>query len=188
MLPEHLSTNLTSLNHNEERLSVVVEMVMGADGSLQNSDVYRARVRNHAKLAYNSVAAWLEGNGTVPEAITAVEGLAENLRLQDSVAQSMKNLRHVHGALSLETIEARPIFEGDRPRSGVEERNRAKDIIEDFMIAANGVTARYLAARSFLRSVGWFALQSDGTGLSRLPRNTSSRCRPVPDSKPWRSF
>jgi len=67
MLPETLSTDLTSLNFNEERLSIVVEMVIGADGSLQDSDIYRARVRNHAKLAYNSVAAWLEGNGTVPE-------------------------------------------------------------------------------------------------------------------------
>src|SRR5512136_662871 len=80
MLPEKLSTNLTSLNSNEERLSIVVEMVIGADGSLQDSDIYRARVRNHAKLAYNSVAAWLEGTGSVPEAIAAVNELDENLR------------------------------------------------------------------------------------------------------------
>lgn len=150
MLPERLSTNLTSLNFNEDRLSIVVEMVIGADGSIQGSDIYGARVRNHAKLAYNSVAVWLEGNGTVPEAITVVNGLAENLRAQDNAAQRMKNLRHVHGALSLETIEARPIFEGDTIRDlQAEEKNRAKDIIEDFMIAANGVTARYLASRRF---------------------------------------
>ncbi len=150
MLPENLSTNLTSLNFNAERLSIVVEMVIGADGALQNSDVYRARVRNHAKLAYNRVAAWLEGNGTAPEAITAVNGLAENLRRQDSAAQRMKNFRHVHGALSLQAIEARPIFEGDTIRElHVEEKNRAKDIIEDFMIAANGVTARYLSSKKF---------------------------------------
>jgi VacB/RNase II family 3'-5' exoribonuclease len=148
MLPEKLSTDLTSLNPSEERLSIVVEMVVVKDGSLEDSDVYRARVRNHAKLAYSSVAAWLEGNGTVPEAITAVDGLAENLGLQDRVAQSMKNLRHVHGALTLETIEARPIFEGDVLRDlRAEKPNRAKDIIEDFMIAANGVTARYLSSR-----------------------------------------
>jgi ribonuclease R len=150
MLPEKLSTNLTSLNFNEDRLSIVVEMVIGADGSLQDSDIYRARVRNHAKLAYNSVAAWLEGNGVVPEAMAAVNGLDENLRLQDRVAQSMKNFRHIHGALSLETIEARPIFDGDQIRDlEVEKRNRAKDIIEDFMIAANGVAARYLSSRKF---------------------------------------
>jgi len=150
MLPEKLSNDLTSLNFDEERLAVVVEMVIGADGSLQGSDIYRARVRNHAKLAYNSVAAWLEGNGAVPEGIAAVNGLTENLRVQDRIAQSLKNLRHVHGALSLETIEAKPIFDGDQIRDlEVEQKNRAKEIIEDFMIAANGVTARYLAARKF---------------------------------------
>ena len=100
MLPEKLSTDLTSLNFDEERLAVVVEMVIGADGSVQGSDIYRARVRNHAKLAYNSVAAWLEGDGAVPEGIAAVDGLAENLRVQDRTAQSLKNLRHVQGALS----------------------------------------------------------------------------------------
>ncbi len=150
MLPEKLSTDLTSLSFDEERLAVVVEMVIGADGSLQGSDIYRARVRNHAKLAYNSVAAWLEGNGAVPEAVAAVNGLAENLRLQDRIAQRLKNLRHVHGALSLETIQAKPAFDGDQIRDlEVEQKNRAKEIIEDFMIAANGVTARYLEARAF---------------------------------------
>ncbi|MBI5032143.1 MAG: RNB domain-containing ribonuclease [Chloroflexi bacterium] len=149
MLPEQLSTDLTSLNVNEDRLAIVVEMVIGIDGSLQGSDIYRARVRNHAKLAYNSVAAWLEG-GSLPEAIASVNGLAENLRMQDRAAQSMKNLRHVHGALSLETIEARPIFEGDAIRElQAEQKNRAKELIEDFMIGANGVTARYLSSRKF---------------------------------------
>jgi exoribonuclease-2 len=150
MLPEKLSTNLTSLNLDEDRLSVVVEMGISADGSLQNSGVYQARVHNHAKLSYNSVAAWLENKGTIPEAIVAVKGLAENLRLQDKTAQSMKNLRHVHGALSLETIEAKPAFDGDQIRSlEIEQKNRAKEIIEDFMVAANGVTARYLSASQF---------------------------------------
>ena len=148
MLPEKLSTDLTSLNFNEDRLAIVVEMAIGSDGSLEDSDIYRARVRNHAKLAYNSVAAWLEGHGILPEAATAVKGLEENLRLQDSAAQSMKNLRHVHGALSFETVEARPVFDGDEIRDlEVEIRNRAKDIIEDFMIGANGVTARYLSSK-----------------------------------------
>ena len=150
MLPEKVSTDLTSLNFNEDRLSIVVEMVVGADGSLQESHIYRAWVRNHAKLAYNSVAAWLENKAAIPEAIVAVQGLAENLQLQDRAAQSMQNLRHVQGALSLETIEAKPVFDGDQIRSlEIEEKNRAKEIIEDFMIAANGVTARYLSSRKF---------------------------------------
>jgi exoribonuclease-2 len=150
MLPEKLSTNLTSLNFNEDRPAIVIEMVIGLDGSLKASDIYRAHVRNHAKLAYNSAAAWLEGKEIVPEAISAVNGLAENLRMQDRIAQSMKSLRHTHGALSLETIETRPIFEGDEIRDlEVEKKNRAKDIIEDFMIGANGVTARYLSSKKF---------------------------------------
>jgi exoribonuclease-2 len=107
-------------------------------------------VCNHAQLAYDSVAAWLEEDGSVPEEITAVPDLAENLHLQDKIAQSLKQLRHSHGALSLETIQAKPIFEGDQIRDlQVEYKNRAKELIEDFMIAANGVTARYLAAKKF---------------------------------------
>ncbi len=150
MLPEKLSTGLTSLNFMDDRLSIVIEMVIGPDGSVRDSQIYRARVRNRAKLAYNSVAAWLEGNGAVPEAVAAVIALDENLRTQDRAAQSLRNLRHVHGALSLETIKAKPIFDGDRLRYlEVEHKNRATDIIEDFMIAANGVTARYLMSRRF---------------------------------------
>src|SRR5574340_1253122 len=149
MLPERLSTDLTSLNFSEERMAMVVEMTVAADGSVQSAEVYQALVHNHAKLAYNSVAAWLEGSGPRPEPIGAVPGLEENLRLQDQVAQHMKELRHAHGALSLRTLEAKAVFAGDR-LSGleVEEKNRAKTIIEDFMIAANGVSARYLASRN----------------------------------------
>jgi exoribonuclease-2 len=150
MLPEKLSTDVTSLNFNQDRLAIVVEIVVSADGSLEDSKIYKAWVRNHAKLAYNSVAAWLEKKSDIPEEIAAVPGLAENLQLQDRAAQSMKNLRHLHGALSLETIEAKPVFDGDQIRAlEIEEKNRAKEIIEDFMIAANGVTARYLSTNGF---------------------------------------
>jgi len=145
MLPEKLSTDLTSLNHHEDRPAVIIEMVIGDGGLMQSSNIYRARVRNQAKLAYNSVAAWLEGKGPMPAAVAAVPGLDENLRLQDRVAQQLKALRHEHGALDLQTLEARPVFAGDEIRDLVaDERNRAKEIIEDFMIAANGVTARFL--------------------------------------------
>jgi len=148
MLPEKLSTNLTSLNFNEDRLVIVFEMVIGIDGSLHASDIYRAYVRNRAKLAYNSAGTWLEGTGIVPAAIAAVNGLDENLRMQDMAAQRMNNFRHSHGALSFETVEARPVFEGDEIRDlVVEKKNPAKDIIENFMIAANGVAARYLSSR-----------------------------------------
>ncbi len=150
MLPEKLSTDVTSLNFNEDRLAMVVEMVVQADGSLQDTEIYRAWIRNQAKLAYNSTGAWLENKGVIPAAIAAVKGLAENLQSQDRVAQSMKNFRYRQGALRLETIEAKAVFDGDRVRAlQIEEKNRAKEIIEDFMIAANGVVARYLSSRKF---------------------------------------
>jgi exoribonuclease-2 len=147
MLPDKLSTNLTSLNFKEDRLAVVIEMMVVDDGTVQDSHIYRACVRNHAKLAYNSIAAWLEG-GTAPEALEAVTGLGENLRMQDRVAQSMKAFRHVHGALDFETVEAKPVFDGDAIHGlNVEKKNRAKDLIENFMIATNGVTARYFSSK-----------------------------------------
>ncbi len=150
MLPEKLSTDLTSLNFESDRLAIIVEMTIDRDGSLEGSDIYQAIVRSRAKLAYNSVADWLEGSGPSQQAIDTVNGLAENLRLQDRVARMLKSLRHAHGALDLETIEARPIFEGDEVKDlEVDKRNRAKDIIEDFMISANGVTAQYLASKEF---------------------------------------
>jgi exoribonuclease-2 len=146
MLPEKLSTDLTSLNFESDRLAIVIEMVIAEDGLLQRSDIYKAMVRNRAKLAYNSVAAWLEGAGLIPQPIGTVNGLEENLQLQYRMAQKLKSLRQKHGALDLETIEARPVFDGEEIKDlAVEKRNAAKDIIEDFMIAANGVTARYLA-------------------------------------------
>jgi len=150
MLPEKLSYDFTSLVFDEDRPAIVVDMIIGADGSLVESDVSMGIVRNHAKLAYNSVAAWLDGDGPMPEAIKSVEELEENLRLQNRVAHDMRDYRHIHGALSLETIEARPVFDGDvLMRLEIQNRNSAKDIIEDFMIAANGVIARFLESKGF---------------------------------------
>ena len=150
MLPERLSTNLTSLGENVDRLAIVLEMTVGGDGRVASSDVYRAIVRNRAKLAYNALAAWLEGHGDAPPGLTAVPGLDAQPRAQDRVAQSMRGLRHEHGALGLETLEARPVFEGDALTDLLpDEDNRAKQVIEDFMIGANGVTAQYLTRRGF---------------------------------------
>jgi VacB/RNase II family 3'-5' exoribonuclease len=150
MLPERLSTDLTSLGEGQERMAIVTELEVGADGSVGESDVYRAVVFNRAKLAYNSLAAWLDGVGPAPPAVKAVKGLDEQLRTQDRVAQAMKRLRHRHGALVLETLEARAVFDGDvlsdlRP----DEKNRSKELIEDFMIAANGANAKYLDQKGF---------------------------------------
>ena len=189
MIPEKLSTDFTSLNYGTDRLAIVIEMVIAEDGSLQTSEIYGATVRNHAKLAYNSVAAWLGGNVPMPEEIGAVDGLNENLRIQDLVAQKMKAFRHVHGALNLETIEARPVFDADEIRDlEVEMKNRAKDIIEDFMIAANGVTARYLASKMFpsLRRVVHTPKRWDR--IMEIASESGFSLPPKPDSRALEQF
>ncbi len=148
MLPERLSTDLTSLNPGEERLAMVVSMDVDDDGAVGAVDIARALVRNHAKLAYDNVAAWLEDGGPMPPAVADVAGLADNLRRQDQVAQRLRQHRRRNGALTFDTVRARPVFAGD-DLSGLDEerKNRATELIEDFMIAANGATARFLAAR-----------------------------------------
>ena len=143
MLPEILSTNLTSLNYQEERPAIVIEMIINDGGDIESSEIYQGTVSNKAKLAYNAVSAWLEGKTTIPLAIDP--SIVENLRIQDKVAQKLRLKRHLRGALELQTLEARPIFTGDEIKDlQVEETNRAKQIIEDFMIAANDITAVFL--------------------------------------------
>ena len=189
MLPEKLSTDFTSLAFNEDRSAIVIELTIASDGSVIHSDVYPAVVRNHAKLAYNSVAAWLEGTGPEPEGIPAVPGLAENLKLQDRAAQQLKNFRHLAGALSLETIESKAQFNGDVVSNlEVESQNRATEIIEDFMIAANQVTARFLTAHNLpsIRRVVRDPRQWDG--LIKLAAEYSFALPSAPDPKPLNEF
>ena len=145
MLPEKLSTDLTSLNEGEERLAIVVDMVIDTDGTVTASDIYRAVVLSRAKLAYNGVAAWLEGRAPAPPKLAAVPGLDEQLRMQDRAAQALRHVRQARGALRLETTQVKAVFDdGSLADLLPDEKNRAKQLIEDFMIAANGVTARYL--------------------------------------------
>ncbi len=150
MLPEKLSTDLTSLNQDVDRLSVVIEYVVTVEGTLSDSDVYRAVVRNKAKLAYNSVDAWRDGRGPIPPAMAAVPGIDAQIRLQEDVSQRLRRVRYAQGALDLQTLEARAVFDGEEIRDlTVDEQNQPKQLIEDFMIAANGVTARFLENAGF---------------------------------------
>ncbi|HEX3554828.1 MAG TPA: RNB domain-containing ribonuclease [Thermoanaerobaculia bacterium] len=145
MLPEKLSTGLTSLNDGEDRLAIVMEMTVAADGTLAGSDIYPGWVHNRCKLAYDAVAAWLEGTGPMPPALAAAPGMDAQVRLQDQAAVRLRQQRHEHGALDLETIEARPVLvDGKVVDLKADKPNRAKQLIEDFMVAANGVTARFL--------------------------------------------
>ena len=189
MLPEKLSTDLTSLNYHEDRPVIVIEAVISDGGEMQSSDIYRALVRNHAKLAYNSVAAWLEGKGPMPEAVAVVPGLAENLRIQDRVAQQLKGLRHEHGALDLQTLQARPIFAGDEIQDlRVDERNRAKELIEDFMIAANGVTARFLHGKKVPSLRRMVRSPKRWDRIVEIAAQHNSQLPPEPDSRALASF
>jgi len=146
MLPTLLSNDLTSLHEGRERLAVVVEMRIAADGSVSSSQLYRAAVSNQAKLAYNSVAAWLEGEAAAPAAVAVNPALQTQLQLHDRIARSLRNWRTRRGALNVMTAQARPVFvDGQLVDLRADRKNRAKDLIADLMIAANGTTARYLA-------------------------------------------
>ena len=143
MLPAELSEGITSLNENEDRVAMVVEFAVDAAGAVSDGKAYRALVRNHAQLAYPSVGAWLEGTGAAPAKVAANAALAAQLKLQDAAAQRMLGGRFQHGALDLETIETRPIMLAEEAIEIARlEKNRATSLIEEFMVAANGVIAR----------------------------------------------
>jgi len=155
MLPERLSTNLTSLAQDQDRLCVVAEMTVNADGTLGQSRIYRALVRNRAKLAYRSVAAWLQGAGAPPP-LAAVAGLDKQLRMQDDIAQALKHQRQSKGALEFDTAENRAVYEaGVLVDLQPDPRNRAQELIEEFMVAANGAAVHYLQqhGRTSLRRI-----------------------------------
>ena len=143
MIPAELSEGITSLNENEDRVAHVIEFSVDASGTASDGKVYAAVVRNSAQLAYNAVGAWLEGTGPAPAKVAASADLAAQLKLQDSAAQRMVGGRFQHGALDLETIETRPEMHADQPIDIVrQQKNRATSLIEEFMVAANGVVAR----------------------------------------------
>jgi len=154
MLPEELSTGKTSLLENQDCLSVVVEFVVDSGGHVTSSNVYRALVRNHAQLQYNSVGAWLGATAPAPAKVAASTDLRAQLHLQDEVAQRLKNHRFENGALTLQTDELQPLlFNGQVVDMVKQQKNHATELIEDFMIAANSVVARMLEKVSSLRRV-----------------------------------
>jgi len=189
MLPEKLSTDLTSLKYDADRSAIVVEFILSADGSIQSSDIYPAAVRNKAKLAYNSTNAWLVGAGDMPIAIGSVKGLDQNLRLQYEAAKKLKDLRYNSGALSLETIEARPVFLGDEVSSLEEEKmNEAKDIIQEFMICANSITARFLTSGNFPSIRRVVRVPKRWDRIVELASSWKFKLPPEPDSKALDQF
>jgi VacB/RNase II family 3'-5' exoribonuclease len=147
MLPERLSTDLTSLSENGYRAAIVIEMTVAADGSVSGGSVYPARVRNRAQLTYNGVGPWLEGRAGAPAKVAASAGLSAQLKLQDEAAQALREARHKLGALTFDRVETQAVIVNGQVRDVVaRDHNRASQLIEDFMIAANEVMARTLRA------------------------------------------
>jgi exoribonuclease-2 len=189
MLPEKLSTDLTSLNEDADRVAIVVGMVVESDGEVSSSAVSRAAVRNQAKLAYDSVGAALEGKASMPGRAGSSAELARQLQIQDVVAQKLRALRYERGALELETIEPRPLFDGDRVVDlRVERKNRARELIEDFMIAANGVTARFLADKGIASLRRVVRSPERWQKIVKVAAEQGETLPPEPDSKALEGF
>jgi VacB/RNase II family 3'-5' exoribonuclease len=187
MLPNELSTSASSLLPDVDRPAVVTEFTVDAGGALTSSNVYRAIVRNKAQLTYNAVGAWLEGTAAAPPKVDASSDLQAQLKLQDEVAQALKNLRYEHGALNLDTSEVVPLLYNEQVIDVVKAtKNRATDLIEDFMIAANGVVARLLEKVSSLRRIVRTPAHWDG--IVRLAAVQGEKLPATPDSKALNDF
>jgi exoribonuclease-2 len=187
MLPEDLSTGATSLLENADKLSVVIEFTVDAAGSVSSSDVYPAIVRNRAQLAYNGVGGWLEGTGPAPAKVAASTELQAQLKLQNEAAQALKKKRYQNGALNLDTTEVTPVILNQQIVDITkQEKNPATDLIEDFMIAANGVVARMLEKVSSLRRIVKTPERWDR--IVQLAAEHGGKLPPNPDSKALNDF
>ncbi len=189
MLPEKLSTDLTSLNESEERLAVITEMIVDSTGQVTESQLYRAKVKNKAKLAYNAVGSWLEGKGPLPPAAAKVAGMDEQLKMQDEAAQRMRALRHTHGALDFQTLQPRAVTDGNTVIDlQLETQNRAGELIEDFMVGANGVSARYLTDNRFPTMRRVVKIPERWDRIVAVAKDLGETLPEVPDSKALGAF
>jgi len=187
MLPEELSTGASSLLEDADKLCVVIEFVVSNDGHIQSSDVYRAVVRNKAQLTYNAVGAWLEGRDAAPEKVAASSELQAQLKLQDEVAQALKTERFGHGALTIESTETHPVMVKDQVVDiARQEKNRATELIEDFMIAANEVVARMLDKVPSIRRI--VKTPERWSRIVELAAEKGEKLPAQPDSKALNEF
>jgi exoribonuclease-2 len=189
MLPEQLSTDTSSLLENEDKLSIVIEFMVGNDATVHSSSVYRAIIRNKAQLTYNGVGTWLENKSGSPTKVAASPDLQSQLKLQDEIAQALKNGRFRHGALNIETIEVRPVVLNDKVVGVVkQEKNRATELIEDFMIAANEVVARMLESNK-VSSIRRVVKTPERWGrIAELAAKQGEQLPAEPDSKALNEF
>jgi exoribonuclease-2 len=187
MLPEELSTGASSLLPDVDRPAIVIEFVVDASGAIKSSDVYRAIVRNKAQLTYNAVGGWLEATGAAPPKVASSSDLQAQLKLQDEAAQALKKLRYEHGALNIDTDEVQTVVLNQQVMDVVkQQKNRATELIEDFMIAANGVVARMLEKVSSLRRIVKTPEKWDG--IVRLAAAVGETLPAQADSKALNDF
>jgi VacB/RNase II family 3'-5' exoribonuclease len=187
MIPEDLSTGETSLLENQDRLAVVIEFVVDGSGLVTSSSIYRAVVRNKAQLQYNSLGAWLDGTAPAPPKVAADGDLAAQLKLQDEVAKKLKEQRYEHGALTLQSEEVLPVIRDEQVIDVVkQQKNSATELIEDFMVAGNGVVARFLESVSSLRRVVRTPERWDR--IVALAAAKGGHLPPEPDSKALNDF
>jgi exoribonuclease-2 len=195
MLPPQLSEGLTSLNESQDRAAVVIEFVVDRQGTVSEERIYRALVRNQAQLAYPSVGAWLEGKAEAPAKVSANAQLAAQLRLQDRAARLLVASRFQHGALNLETIETRPRMAPEEAGKAGEvigllrqEKNRATSLIEEFMVAANGVMARTLQAAGVASIRRVVRVPKRWDRIVELAKGLGTTLPATPDSKALNDF
>src|SRR5215467_1738127 len=189
MLPEELSTGTTSLLEVDGKLSVVTEFVVDGNGDVQKHDIYRALVVNKAQLTYNAVGAWLEGKGPAPAKVAGSPELQAQLKLQDEIAQTLKASRFQHGALNIENTEAHPVMLNEQViEIQKQEKNRATELIEDFMIGANETVARKLEEKkvSSIRRIVKTPERWDR--IVELAAKQGERLPSQPDSKALNDF
>jgi VacB/RNase II family 3'-5' exoribonuclease len=190
MLPAELSEGITSLNENEDRVADVIEFTVDPTGCASGGTVYRALVRNRAQLAYNSVGAWLEGRGPAPAKVAANADLAAQLKLQDKAAQVLVGCRFQHGALDLETIETHPVMSTNDQAVDITklEKNRATSLIEEFMVAANGVVAGIFEAAGIASIWRIVRIPKRWDRIVEIANQLGTKLPEQPDSKALNDF
>ncbi|HTZ88957.1 MAG TPA: RNB domain-containing ribonuclease [Alloacidobacterium sp.] len=189
MLPDELSTGITSLLEDQERLSVVYEFSVDADGCVSASDIYPASVKNHAQLAYPSVGAWLHSGKNAPPKIAASPALQKQLLLQNQIAQTLRKERYRRGALNLETIETHPlVMNGEPVDIETQQRSLASDLIEDFMIAANEVVAKSLERAGFSSIRRVVKTPKRWDRIVEVAAQFGTKLPATPDAKPLHDF
>ncbi len=189
MLPAELSTDATSLLPDIDRLAMVVEMIIGENGDVSETKIYRAATRNRAKLTYEKVGAWLDENADAPEAFTEIEGLREQILLQKEAAQRLYKFRRDKGALEFETVESEAVKEDDKIvdlRSVFS--NSAQMIIENLMIAANVETAEFLESKNLPSIRRVVKTPARWNGIREIARKFGADLPETPDSRSLSEF